>query len=283
MKQIRVIKSITNRDEISLRAYFKDIYKMPLLTFEQEKELSSKIKKGDKKALDRLVSCNLRFVITVAKQYQGQGLLLSDLINEGNYGLIKSAPLYNPDLGYRFISYAVWWIRQAILQAIYNNSRTIRFPITHVTKLNAVTREASKLETRFGRIPTISEISESLDVSEDTVRDVYLYSTNCTSIDVQIDEGDHTALLSEIIPGDLYTDTNSIKESNKAEFNMIFKKLQDKEADILKMFFGIQMRPLALSEIGKRFGMSGERVRQLKEATLKKIKDRFGDRLKELL
>lgn len=283
MKQIRVIKSITNRDEISLRAYFKDIYKMPLLTFEQEKELSSKIKKGDKKALDRLVSCNLRFVITVAKQYQGQGLLLSDLINEGNYGLIKSAPLYNPDLGYRFISYAVWWIRQAILQAIYNNSRTIRFPITHVTKLNAVTREASKLETRFGRIPTISEISESLDVSEDTVRDVYLYSTNCTSIDVQIDEGDHTALLSEIIPGDLYTDTDSIKESNKAEFNMIFKKLQDREADILKMFFGIQMRPLALSEIGKRFGMSGERVRQLKEATLKKIKDRFGDRLKELL
>lgn len=283
MKQIRVIKSITNRDEISLKAYFKDIYKMPLLTFEQEKELSSKIKKGDKKALDRLVSCNLRFVITVAKQYQGQGLLLSDLINEGNYGLIKSAPLYNPDLGYRFISYAVWWIRQAILQAIYNNSRTIRFPITHVTKLNAVTREASKLETRFGRIPTISEISESLDVSEDTVKDVYLYNTNCTSIDVQIDEGDHTALLSEIIPGDLYTDTDSIKESNKAEFNMIFKKLQDREADILKMFFGIQMRPLALSEIGKRFGMSGERVRQLKEATLKKIKDRFGDRLKELL
>lgn len=283
MKQIRVIKSITNRDEISLRVYFKDIYKMPLLTFEQEKELAAKIKKGDKKALDHLVSCNLRFVITVAKQYQGQGLLLSDLINEGNYGLIKSAPLYNPDLGYRFISYAVWWIRQAILQAIYNNSRTIRFPITHVTKLNAVTREASKLETRFGRIPTISEISESLDVSEDTVRDVYLYSTNCTSIDVQIDEGDHTALLSEIIPGDLYTDTDSIKESNKAEFNTIFKKLQDREADILKMFFGIQMRPMALFEIGKRFGMSGERVRQLKEATLKKIKDRFGDRLKELL
>lgn len=283
MKQIKITKSITNRDNLSLKLYFKDIYHYTPLTLEKEIELSHKIKDGDKNALNQLVQSNLRFVITVAKQYQGQGLSLADLINEGNVGLVKAAERYNGDKGYKFISYAVWWIRQAIIQAIYNTSRTIRFPVTQITKLTKINRAIERLGSEYGRTPTMSEISQELNLPEDKINEALIYNNSCSSIDVQLGDSENSATLGDMIPSYTKTDEKLNKEAKSQEINLVLSRLTNREQDIVKMFFGIGMQELSLEEIGSKFGMTGERARQLKEQAIQKLKDKYTKELKEIL
>lgn len=272
MKNITVTTSITNRSEISLKLYFKDIYKYSKLPFSEEKLLSERIQKGDKAALEKLVKANLRFVVTVAKQYQGQGLSLMDLINEGNLGLLEAAKRFNGEKGFKFISYAVWWIRQSIIQAIYNYSKTIRFPVTQITKFSRVKKASSKLETILGRTPTLEEISEEVDISEEEISKVLLYNNSVSSMDETVNDENYSTV-GDMIPSKSITDLNLIQESNKAEIKRILDKLGKREQDILRMFFGIDMRELTLDEIGDRFGMTGERIRQLKELAIKHLRN----------
>lgn len=283
MKQIKITKSITNRDNLSLKLYFKDIYHYTPLTLEKEIELSHKIKEGDKNALNQLVQSNLRFVITVAKQYQGQGLSLADLINEGNVGLVKAAERYNGDKGYKFISYAVWWIRQSIIQAIYNTSRTIRFPVTQITKLTKINRAIERLGSEYGRTPTMSEISQELNLPEDKINEALIYNNSCSSIDVQLGDSENSATLGDMIPSYIKTDEELNKEAKSQEINLVLSRLTNREQDIVKMFFGIGMQEFSLEEIGSKFGMTGERARQLKEQAIQKLKDKYTKELKEIL
>lgn len=272
MKNITVTTSITNRSEESLKLYFKDIYKYSKLPFSEEKLLSERIQKGDKAALEKLVKANLRFVVTVAKQYQGQGLSLMDLINEGNLGLLEAAKRFNGEKGFKFISYAVWWIRQSIIQAIYNYSKTIRFPVTQITRFSKVKKASSKLETILGRIPTLEEISEEVDIPEEEISKVLLYNNSVSSMDETVNDENYSTV-GDMIPSKSITDLNLIQESNKAEIKRILDKLGKREQDILRMFFGIDMRELTLDEIGDRFGMTGERIRQLKELAIKHLRN----------
>lgn len=272
MKNITVTTSITNRSEESLKLYFKDIYKYSKLPFSEEKLLSERIQKGDKTALEKLVKANLRFVVTVAKQYQGQGLSLMDLINEGNLGLLEAAKRFDGEKGFKFISYAVWWIRQSIIQAIYNYSKTIRFPVTQITKFSRVKKASSKLETILGRTPTLEEISEEVDIPEEEISKVLLYNNSVSSMDETINDENYSTV-GDMIPSKSITDLNLIQESNKAEIKRILDKLGKREQDILRMFFGIDMRELTLDEIGDRFGMTGERIRQLKELAIKHLRN----------
>jgi RNA polymerase primary sigma factor len=282
MKQIKITKCITNRDNLSLKLYFKDIYHYTPLTLDKEIELSHKIKEGDRNALNQLVQSNLRFVITVAKQYQGQGLSLIDLINEGNVGLVKAAERYNGDKGYKFISYAVWWIRQAIIQAIYNTSRTIRFPVTQITKLTKINRAIERLGSEYGRTPTMSEISQELNLPEDKINEALIYNNSCSSIDVQLGDSENSATLGDMIPSYTKTDEELNKEAKSQEINLVLSRLTNREQDILKMFFGIGMQELSLEEIGSKFGMTGERARQLKEQAIQKLRDKYSKELKEI-
>lgn len=272
MKNITVTTSITNRSEESLKLYFKDIYKYSKLPFSEEKLLSERIQKGDKAALEKLVKANLRFVVTVAKQYQGQGLSLMDLINEGNLGLLEAAKRFDGEKGFKFISYAVWWIRQSIIQAIYNYSKTIRFPVTQITRFSRVKKASSKLETILGRTPTLEEISEEIDIPEEEISKVLLYNNSVSSMDETVNDENYSTV-GDMIPSKSITDLNLIQESNKAEIKRILDKLGKREQDILRMFFGIDMRELTLDEIGDRFGMTGERIRQLKELAIKHLRN----------
>lgn len=272
MKNITVTTSITNRSEESLKLYFKDIYKYSKLPFSEEKLLSERIQKGDKAALEKLVKANLRFVVTVAKQYQGQGLSLMDLINEGNLGLLEAAKRFDGEKGFKFISYAVWWIRQSIIQAIYNYSKTIRFPVTQITRFSRVKKASSKLETILGRIPTLEEISKEVDIPEEEISKVLLYNNSVSSMDETVNDENYSTV-GDMIPSKSITDLNLIQESNKAEIKRILDKLGKREQDILRMFFGIDMRELTLDEIGDRFGMTGERIRQLKELAIKHLRN----------
>lgn len=272
MKNITVTTTITNRNEESLKLYFKDIYKYSKLPFSEEKLLSERIQKGDKAALEKLVKANLRFVVTVAKQYQGQGLSLMDLINEGNLGLLEAAKRFDGEKGFKFISYAVWWIRQSIIQAIYNYSKTIRFPVTQITRFSRVKKASSKLETILGRTPTLEEISEEVDIPEEEISKVLLYNNSVSSMDETVNDENYSTV-GDMIPSKSITDLNLIQESNKAEIKRILDKLGKREQDILRMFFGIDMRELTLDEIGDRFGMTGERIRQLKELAIKHLRN----------
>lgn len=272
MKNITVTTTITNRSEESLKLYFKDIYKYSKLPFSEEKLLSERIQKGDKAALEKLVKANLRFVVTVAKQYQGQGLSLMDLINEGNLGLLEAAKRFDGEKGFKFISYAVWWIRQSIIQAIYNYSKTIRFPVTQITRFSRVKKASSKLETILGRTPTLEEISEEVDIPEEEISKVLLYNNSVSSMDETVNDENYSTV-GDMIPSKSITDLNLIQESNKAEIKRILDKLGKREQDILRMFFGIDMRELTLDEIGDRFGMTGERIRQLKELAIKHLRN----------
>jgi len=282
MKKITKTKSITPTDRESLRLYFKDIYKCNFLSLEQEIELSNRIKNGDVDALNTLVKSNLKFVITVAKQYQGQGLSLEDLISEGNLGLIKAAQEYDGSKGFKFISYAVWWIRQSIVAAIYNASKTIRYPITFITKINKVKKARTTLEKQLERTPTVKEISKYLNTSEDYVSDVFKYMNKCSSLDITIDDEEESTL-GDMLPSYSKTDDTLLKESKVYEVNKVLNSLGNREQDIVRMYFGINTQSMSLDEIGTRFGMTTERVRQIKETALKKLKDKYSTKLKILL
>lgn len=282
MKTFKVGVSFTNRDDLSIRLYFKDINKFKPLTPEEETELFIKIENGDRDAFVKIIKHNLRFVITVAKQYQGQGLPLVDLINEGNIGLCTAVSKFDYTRGFKFISYAVWWIRQSIIQAIYNTGRTIRFPIPTVSKLNKLIKVSSTLESKLEREATIEELAKETDFTEEKVEDLIKYNNTCSSMDIVIDE-DNNSTIGDLIPSYVKSDDDLMINSDKEELNKIISNLPNRNADIIRMFFGIGMQALSLEEIGLRFGMSEERIRQLREEGLEILRSNYSEELKELL
>lgn len=282
MKTFKIGISFTNRDDLSIRLYFKDINKFKPLTPEEETELFIRIENGDRDAFVKIIKHNLRFVITVAKQYQGQGLPLVDLINEGNIGLCTAVSKFDYTRGFKFISYAVWWIRQSIIQAIYNTGRTIRFPIPTVSKLNKLIKVSSTLESKLEREATIEELAKETDFTEEKVEDLIKYNNTCSSMDVVIDE-DNNSTIGDLIPSYVKSDDDLVIDSDKEELNKIISNLPNRNADIIRMFFGIGMQALSLEEIGVRFGMSEERIRQLREEGLEILRSNYSEELKELL
>ena len=280
MKTITKQVSFTNRDEL-LNSYFKDLRKTTPLTHEEEINLSARIKNGDQEALNKLVVSNLRFVVTVAKQYQHQGLDLTDLIQCGNEGLIKAAKLYDGTKGCKFISYAVWWIRQSIVGAIYKVSHTIKFSISHVIKQHKIKKIVSKLEAKLGRAPTIEEIADNIELSESQINDIFLYDKDIVSTDDSTGLEDIT--VGDTIYGNDYPDEEIDKDSITEEIGTIISRLGDREQDIIRMFFGISVKELTLEEIGEKFGTTAERIRQIKEDALIKLKNRYSEELKNLL
>lgn len=280
MKTITKQVSFTNRDEL-LNSYFKDLRKTTPLTHEEEINLSARIKNGDQEALNKLVVSNLRFVVTVAKQYQHQGLDLTDLIQCGNEGLIKAARLYDGTKGCKFISYAVWWIRQSIVGAIYKVSNTIKFSISHVIKQHKIKKIVNKLEAKLGRTPTIEEIADNIELSESQINDIFLYDKDVVSTDDSTGLEDIT--VGDTIYGNDYPDEEIDKDSITEEIGTIISRLGDREQDVIRMFFGISVKELTLEEIGEKFGTTAERIRQIKEDALIKLKNRYSEELKNLL
>lgn len=280
MKTITKQVSFTNRDEL-LNSYFKDLRKTTPLTHEEEINLSARIKNGDQEALNKLVVSNLRFVVTVAKQYQHQGLDLTDLIQCGNEGLIKAARLYDGTKGCKFISYAVWWIRQSIVGAIYKVSNTIKFSISHVIKQHKIKKIVNKLEAKLGRTPTIEEIADNIELSESQINDIFLYDKDVVSTDDSTGLEDIT--VGDTIYGNDYPDEEIDKDSITEEIGTIISRLGDREQDIIRMFFGISVKELTLEEIGEKFGTTAERIRQIKEDALIKLRNRYSEELKNLL
>jgi RNA polymerase primary sigma factor len=274
MRQLKISKSITNRETASLDKYLQDIGKEEMITPDEEVELARRIKLGDQLALEKLAKANLRFVVSVAKQYQNQGLSLPDLINEGNVGLIKAARRFDETRGFKFISYAVWWIRQAILQAIAEQSRIVRLPLNQVGSLNKIKKEISKLEQIFERPPTVAEISQSLDLPEYKVHEVLKINSNYVSMDAPISSEDETRFVDTFVSQDSTdTDDELMQESLFKEIQRTLSSLSDKEKDILNLYFGIGCNhELTLDEIGAKFDLTRERVRQIKERAIRRLK-----------
>lgn len=274
MRQLKISKSITNRDTASLDRYLADIGKEAMLTPDEEVELARKIKNGDEYALEKLTKANLRFVVSVAKQYQNQGISLQDLINEGNVGLIKAAKRFDETRGFKFISYAVWWIRQAILQAIADQSRIVRLPLNQVGTINKIKKEIARLEQDLQRPPTFEEISESIDLAEYKIAEIMKMNTYTQSIDSPIAPDEDTKFIDTFVcENDDDTDTQLIHESLSSEINDVLSTLTDKEQKIVKMFYGIEnSHEYTLDEIGDQMDLSRERVRQIKERALKRLR-----------
>ena len=273
MRQLKITKSITNRDSESLEKYLSEIAKEEMITVEEEVQLAQRIKKGDQKALERLVKANLRFVVSVAKQYQHQGLSLPDLINEGNVGLIKAAQKFDETKGFKFISYAVWWIRQSILQALAEQSRIVRLPLNQVGSLNKINKAFSKFEQEHERKPSPDELAESLDLPADKVADTLRVSGRHISVDAPFVEGEDNSLLDVLINNDSpNADRALMMESLAKEIERALATLTERESDIIRMFFGIGCQEMTLEEIGERFGLTRERVRQIKEKAIRKLR-----------
>ncbi len=281
MRQLKITKSITNREIASLDTYLGDIAKVELLTPEEEVQLAQKIRQGDQVALEKLVKANLRFVVSVAKQYQHQGLSLPDLINDGNIGLIKAAKRFDETRGFKFISYAVWWIRQSILQAIAEQSRLVRLPLNQIGSVNKILKQAAILEQRFERAPSALEVAEALDISEDKVKEAFKISSKHVSMDAPIVEDEDLSLIDVIVPdGSPKTDSTLMEESLALEIQRALSSLSSKEKEIVNMFFGIGMKqPLTLDEIATKFGLTRERVRQIKEKALRRLKQNHRNKI----
>ena len=273
MRQLKILKSITNRESASLDKYLQEIGHEELLTTDQEVELAQRIRKGDKRALERLTKANLRFVVSVAKQYQNQGLSLPDLINEGNVGLIKAAEKFDETRGFKFISYAVWWIRQSILQAIAEQSRLVRLPLNQVGSVNKITRELNKFEQEHERKPSVDEIAERVDLPEDKIADAMKANSRHVSMDAPIADGEDSSMIDFLAGDSSNTDKELAIESLKAEVSRILKLLTDKEQKVLRAFFGIDGSPeMTLDEIGEKYNLTRERVRQIKEKALRRLR-----------
>ena len=273
MRQLKISKSITNRESASLDKYLQEIGHEELLTTDQEVELAQRIRKGDKRALEKLTKANLRFVVSVAKQYQNQGLSLPDLINEGNVGLIKAAEKFDETRGFKFISYAVWWIRQSILQAIAEQSRLVRLPLNQVGSVNKIARELSRFEQEHERKPSVDEIAERVDLPEDKIADAMKANSRHVSMDAPIADGEDSSLIDFLSGDSSNTDRELAIESLKAEVSRILKLLTDKEQKVLRAFFGIDGSPeMTLDEIGEKYNLTRERVRQIKEKALRRLR-----------
>lgn len=280
MRQLKISQSITNRESASLDKYLQEIGHEELLTTDQEVELAQRIRKGDKRALERLTKANLRFVVSVAKQYQNQGLSLPDLINEGNVGLIKAAEKFDETRGFKFISYAVWWIRQSILQAIAEQSRLVRLPLSQVGSVNKITRELNKFEQEHERKPSVDEIAERVDLPEDKIADAMKANSRHVSMDAPIADGEDSSMIDFLAGDSSNTDKELAIESLKAEVSRILKLLTDKEQKVLRAFFGIDGSPeMTLDEIGEKYNLTRERVRQIKEKALRRLRHNTKNKL----
>ena len=274
MRQLKITKSITNRESASLDKYLQEIGREELITAEEEVVLAKKIKDGDQDALEKLTRANLRFVVSVAKQYQNQGLSLPDLINEGNLGLIKAARRFDETRGFKFISYAVWWIRQSILQALAEQSRIVRLPLNQVGSLNKINKAYSKLEQEFEREPSAEEIAELLDLPIDKVSDTMKVSGRHVSMDAPFANGEESSLLDVLVNHDsLKADSGLMMESLSKEIDRALSTLTERERDVVKLFFGIGLNHgLTLEEIGDKFDLTRERVRQIKEKAIRRLR-----------
>jgi len=273
MRQLKITKSITNRESASLDKYLQEIGRENLVSPEEEVELAQKIHKGDQKALEKLTRANLRFVVSVAKQYQNQGLSLPDLINEGNLGLIKAAEKFDETRGFKFISYAVWWIRQSILQALAEQSRIVRLPLNQVGSLNKINKALSKFEQENERQPSAEELSDMIDVPKYKISDTLRVSGRHVSVDAPFVEGEDNSLL-DVIPNDdsPSADKGLVNESLSTEIERALLVLGPREREIIKSFFGIGSQEMTLEEIGERLDLTRERVRQIKEKAIRKLK-----------
>ena len=274
MRQLKIPKSITNRNDSILNKYLNDIKKEPLITAEEEVLLTQKIEKGDILAQEKLIKANLRFVVSVAKQYQNQGLSLPDLINEGNMGLIKAAENFDETRGFKFISYAVWWIRQSILQALAEYSRIIRLPISQLNLFSKINKEISNFEQKNERLPSVDELSDILDVSSERIMDILNCSKKYTSIYMPVLDDSDTNLSDLIISDDdKFSDSTLINESLVKELNIILNStLSEQELKVIKMFFGFESREKSLDEIGIKLNLTKERVRQIKNNAIFKLR-----------
>jgi len=274
MRQLKITKSITNRETASLDKYLQDIGKEELITADQEVELARRIRGGDQQALDKLCRANLRFVVSVAKQYQNQGLSLPDLINEGNLGLIKAAQRFDETRGFKFISYAVWWIRQSILQALAEQSRIVRLPLNQVGSLNKIKKETSRLEQKFERLPSADEIAEALEIPGYKIDAALRISTRYISMDAPLAEDEDTKFIDLFVDEDApFTDSGLMRESLAKEIQRSLSTLSEKERDVINLYYGIGIpNGLTLEEIGAKFDLTRERVRQIKEKAIRRLK-----------
>ena len=265
MRQLKITKSITNRESESLEKYLQEIGKEELLSTDEEVELAQRIRKGDRKALEKLTRANLRFVVSVAKQYQNQGLSLPDLINEGNVGLIKAAEKFDETRGFKFISYAVWWIRQSILQAIAEQSRLVRVPLNQVGSVSKINRILSKFEQEHERRPSTDEISERIDLPEDKVDEAMMANARHVSVDAPFVDGEENSLLDVLVNDDApMADRQLVLESLRDEIAVFLQTLNDRERSVVSAFYGIGQPEMTLEEIGNKYGLTRERVRQIK-------------------
>ena len=275
MRQLKITKQVTNRETASLDKYLQEIGKVDLITAEEEVELAQKIRAGDENALDKLTKANLRFVVSVAKQYQNQGLTLPDLINEGNLGLIKAARRFDETRGFKFISYAVWWIRQSILQALAEQARIVRLPLNQVGSLNKINKAFSKLEQEYERPPSAEELAEALEVPEDKIKESLNVSGRHVSMDAPLTTNEDGGTLMDVMAHNdaPKTDQKLMAESLQKEIERSLSTLTDKEREIIRLFFGIGMNHgLTLEEIGSKFNLTRERVRQIKEKAIRRLR-----------
>jgi len=276
MRQLKITKQVTNRETISLDKYLQDISKVGLVSAQEEVDLAKLIREGDKEALEKLTKANLRFVVSVAKQYQNQGLNLSDLINEGNIGLIKAAKRFDETRGFKFISYAVWWIRQSIMQAIAEQARIVRLPLNKIGSISKINRTFSKLEQLHEREPSVDEVAELLQISSSEVKDSLKISGKHLSVDAPLSDDEESNTMLDVLmekEGKLNPDRELMMQSLRNEIERSFSTLSYREAEVLRMYFGINIKTaLTLEEIGEQFELTRERVRQIKEKALRKLK-----------
>ena len=274
MRQLKITKSITNRESEALDKYLHEIGKEELVSIEEEVELAQRIKKGDRKALERLTKANLRFVVSVAKQYQNQGLSLPDLINEGNVGLIKAAEKFDETRGFKFISYAVWWIRQSILQALAEQSRIVRLPLNQVGAASKINRMLNKFEQENERRPSVDEISEHIDLPKDKIDEALSVNGHHVSMDAPFANGDEGSLLDVMINDDSpMADNELVMESLRSEVKTVLQQLSARERNVIEAYFGIDQPEMTLEEIGVKFDLTRERVRQIKEKAIRRLRE----------
>lgn len=280
MRQLKITKSITNRESASLDKYLQEIGREELISVEEEVELAARIRKGDRRALEKLTRANLRFVVSVAKQYQNQGLSLPDLINEGNLGLIKAAEKFDETRGFKFISYAVWWIRQSILQALAEQARIVRLPLNQVGSLNKITKALAKFEQENERRPSPDELAESIGLPVDKISETMKVQGRHISVDAPFVEGEDNSLLDVLVNDDSpMADRSLVNESLQKEIDRALDSLSEREKDIICMFFGIGQPEQTLEEIGRKFDLTRERVRQIKEKAIRRLRQSARSRL----
>lgn len=273
MRQLKIVKQITNRESQSLDKYLQEIGKVDLISADMEVELAKRIREGDTQALEKLTKANLRFVVSVAKQYQNNGLSLGDLINEGNLGLVKAAMRFDETRGFKFISYAVWWIRQSILQALAEQSRVVRLPLNRVGTLNKISKTYSLLEQKFQREPSPAEVAEVMEVSQDEVESTMRISGRSVSMNAPLVQGEENSLLDVLVSSDESPDEPMMMSSLQQEVNRALSTLTEREAEVISSYFGLNgTRALSLEEIGERFQLTRERVRQIKEKATRRLR-----------